>query len=347
MYRLRFLPVLALAAFATSCVTPSSAPVPSSQAPSSLRTSVEAAIEAGNWAIVLPLAQELVKEQPEDARAWGYLGLGHAHAQDNAQAILAFEKSLSLQETAKVHQNLGVCFVLEGKLEQAVPHFERATAMKPDDGLAWKMLAQSQTLLQRWDAAAVAFKHARRLLPEDQELDRVEQALALAPRTPPPPEALAHHARGGELATQGRQEEAEKEYEAALKIAPGFADCHYNLGLLARRRGDLERAEREYRSALDTYHPEETLLSADAMNNLADTLVARGGDASEAVQLAREAISVRGERASYLDTLARACDAQGDTRCAVEAFRKLLASSVPLPPEVRAHAEKRLGALTL
>jgi len=47
-------------------------------------------------------------------------------------------------------------------------------------------------------------------------------------------EATEHHPRGGVLASAGRWREAMVEYEAALKLDPFFADCHYNLGASSR-----------------------------------------------------------------------------------------------------------------
>ncbi|WP_375765026.1 tetratricopeptide repeat protein [Archangium gephyra] len=352
MKLLHTLPLLALAACATAPVAPSpaaSAPAASASAPapSSLQKTVESAIVAEDWARLLPLAKQLAHEEPGNSLAWRYLGLAHVQLKDNPEAIPAFEKSLSLEDNAKTRANLGYALAMEGKVDQALPHFERSVALEPEYAAGWRMLARAQVELGRWDEAAVSIGHARRLLPEDVEVQRFSQAVALTlARSRLPGEALKHHGQGGVLSAQGRHAEAEKEYEAALKLAPGFADCHYNLGILARRRGDLARAEQEYRVAVDTFLPEEALLRADAMNNLADTIVSRGGDAKEAARLVREAITVRGERASYLDTLARACDAQGDSPCAAEAFRKLLASGAVLPSDIRTHAEKRLSELT-
>lgn len=160
-----------------------------------------------------------------------------------------------------------------------------------------------------------------------------------------PPEAAQHYAQGTQLVGEGKQDEAMAEFEAALKLAPDYADGRYNLARLLSHKGDKARAEQEYRKAIPAYHEREKLLRADAQNNLASLLVERGAKGDEAVTLARAAIAVRGERPSYLDTLGRACDAKGDKACAVESFRKMLASSQTLPFDVKTHAEERLKKL--
>jgi len=110
------------------------------------------------------------------------------------------------------------------------------------------------------------------------------------------------------------------------------------------------RAEAEYRLAIAGYRsPKDDADAADARNNLAGTIVARGGEAQEAVALARAAIAVRGRRPSYLDTLARACDAVRDGVCARDAYQGLLdaARSAPgtIPEKFLAHARQRLADL--
>jgi tetratricopeptide (TPR) repeat protein len=288
-----------------------------------------------------------VRRNPENADAWLFLGMMHLRAGRHQDAITALEQSVLLQDRAQARYYLGFCLEASGRPDQALPHFERAAALKPEEANAWVNVARVRAALGRFEKAAQALQQARRLKPVDRELDALAYRIAQGLITlRAPEEAVARHERGVELAGEGRNEEAMREFEAALARAPTFADCHHNLGLLARRREDFARAEREYRAAIAGYAAGEEPLRAEAQNNLANLLVARGGSPEEALTLVREALTVRGERAGYLDTLARACDAKGDRACAVEAFRKLLASGEPLAPEVKGHAQARLGALS-
>lgn len=330
-------------------LAPPAAAAPAPRAPqreqlSALQQQVTEALERKDWAQARTGALQLTAEEPNSGLAWRALGLAHVALRELPQAQAAFERSVALEDAHRTRDNLGMVLAMQGHVDQALPHFERAVQLNPGYGLSWLSLGKARLELGQRAEAQDALTRAVQLLPENAEA-RVMLAAAQPQPGEPPQAALEHHARGGLLASAGRGPEAETQYRAALALAPGFADCHYNLGRLARSRGDLDAAEREYRAAIAGYGPREMVLRADAQNNLADLLASRGRGGAEAVQLVREAIVVRGERASYLDTLARACDAAGDRGCAAEAFGKLLQSEAPLPAEVRAHAQERLRAL--
>lgn len=72
-------------------------------------------------------------------------------------------------------------------------------------------------------------------------------------------EALAHHYnnRGYEVINEAQVEdrpvpweEAQRDFELALLVSPGFAPAINNLGLVSARTGDLETAEQYYRAAI-------------------------------------------------------------------------------------------------
>jgi tetratricopeptide (TPR) repeat protein len=322
-----------------------SAPVSSSRGIDALAQQAAAARDRRDYPEAARLYRELAQRSPGDAEAWRWLGTNELQLGHLDLAIDALSRSLAIQELAPVQYNLGHAYGMAGRVEEALPHLRRAVELKPTYELAWEGVARASLATGRFQEAAAAVLRAKELAPDREEVNTI--AIAIAKALPPELSAnpaLPHHARAGELAAAGRFPEAEAEYEKALSLDPSFADCHYNLGILARRRGDQDRAEREYRSAIAGFAPAERSLKADAQNNLADLLIARSRSLPEAVALAREAISIRGERASYLDTLARGCDASGDQRCAVEAFEKLLRSP-ELPDDVRANAKARLDAL--
>lgn len=306
----------------------------------------DAAWERQDWPRTEELCAKLTKIDPNNAHAWLGLGIAQAQQQKLSGAITAFERSLALDDSPQARYNLGVALDMNDQVEKAVPHLRRAVELRPDYGLAWRSLAWAQVGLGQLREARAAIQEALRLEPTNQDYDQValviEGMLAFEAQ---PKDAVDHANRGEQLALTGQNEEAAREYEAALGIAPNFPDCHYNLGRVVRRMGDFERAEREYRAAIAGYNADQRRLKADAQNNLADLLTERGVKTEEAVALVREAISVRGERNSYLDTLAKACDAQANMACAVEAYRKLLNSNKQLSPAVRQHAEERLRTL--
>ncbi len=65
-----------------------------------------------------------------------------------------------------------------------------------------------------------------------------------------PRTADAHLGLATSLAALGRFEDARRALESGLSIDPGNGQLHYNLGELARARGDTSQAQRHYQDAL-------------------------------------------------------------------------------------------------
>lgn len=109
-----------------------------------------------------------------------------------------------------------------------------------------------------------------------------------------------HVRLGASYEAQGLRSDAVVQYEAAVRRDPGFAEGWLALGNIDFTDGRFEAAENSYRTALKAApgHP-------GARNNLAMTILARGGGLEEAEALAREALAQPGALRPYiLDTLA-------------------------------------------
>ncbi|GAC1339201.1 MAG: hypothetical protein NVSMB23_07890 [Myxococcales bacterium] len=224
--------------------------------------------------------------------------------------------------------------------------FTKAVALDPNSWTSWTALGTADAQLGELPDALLAAERAQKLRPTEPKVialvSLVRGKLAAAGVTD---EALRQY-RLGSAAVAARQDRvAQDALRQAIAAAPRFADAHYNLAIVLRRSGDRGGAEQEYRAALASFGDAKSANRADAQNFLADLLVESPGKAREARALVTDAIAVRGPRASYLDTLARACDALHDTTCARDSFRKLLDSKDELPGFVRLHAEERLRAL--
>ena len=108
-----------------------------------------------------------------------------------------------------------------------------------------------------------------------------------------PRDGYAIFNRGNVLASLDRTHEAEICFQlAGVRDRSLAVDCHYNLGILYRRHGDPERAERAYRAALeinpdhlDARHNLALLLSEQ--NRYADAVPIWDALASEGVEGAR------------------------------------------------------------
>ncbi len=314
-----------------------------------------AAAEAKDFARAEKLANELIAADPKDASAWNLRGAVRDERGDMDGAIGDVERAIALRDEPKFRYNAALYELERKRYAPARDHARRCVELDPTKAPAWALLADLEMINENEKGGLAAINEALRLDPKDEMVrGRADLILRFMTEKYPgfaaalaqhPKEALDHHAKGGELAEAEKWKEAIAEWEAALKVDPSFADCHYNIGLASDRLGDLERAEKEYLLAVDGFRPEEKLLKADALNNLVYVRVRRGKAGKEDVARVREAIALDRERPSKLDTLGRACDAAGDRACARDAFAKVAATREQVPAEIRRYAEERVRAL--
>ena len=100
------------------------------------------------------------------------------------------------------------------------------------------------------------------------------------------PSCWLAHINRGILVVDERPDEAEADFLAALRLKPDLPEAHYNLGIIAHRRGRLEDASRFYKEAL-----RHSPVLGEARNNLSDVL-RRLGRLDEAAREGEAAIRV-------------------------------------------------------
>jgi tetratricopeptide (TPR) repeat protein len=146
-------------------------------------------------------------------------------------------------------------FSYQWVLGDPVRAWEDAVARAPNAPDALCALAESYA--ERGDARAEdLFVQATRLDPENYRywanlgvyygdqgrLPQAVEALRLALQRKP--EASVHDYRGQILLQLGRDDEAAREFEAAISAEPTFATAYANLAALVLKQGDVERARR-------------------------------------------------------------------------------------------------------
>jgi len=141
-----------------------------------------------------------------DANAWiGHNNLGKALT-DRGQvdeAIAHFQRALAIRpDYAMAHYNLGELLHQRGQLDEAIAHFQRALEIQPRYADAHNNLAIA--LLQRG-----------RL---DEAMTHLQQALAIQPD-----DAEIHNNLAGVLSQKGRVAEAIVHFQEALEIRPDYA----------------------------------------------------------------------------------------------------------------------------
>lgn len=158
------------------------------------------AYAGGDYARALTLYQEAVVRNPDDAESWSNLG----------QVLVRLER-----------------------VEEAIPHFERAVALQ---GQRWAYhfnLARARGLQGQWPEAIDGYRQAQRLFPDDYAtafnlglalrqagddvgaIEQFQRAIALDPQEPTFRLALAMS-----YERLGRKQEASAAYQQTLNLAP-------------------------------------------------------------------------------------------------------------------------------
>jgi tetratricopeptide (TPR) repeat protein len=280
--------------------------------------SVNGDIEAGIAKVRLALDAD-----PDIVEAYTMLGNLHTKAKRFDEAVRAYQQALKLDSE---HQgaafSLALAYKQMGRLADAEAGFERAGTLDPKSGKAdWQM---ADILMQRGDYA-----HAAALLEtalREKKVDRPSFLIKLAEAD------IERH----------RYDEAERSLREAISDRPDAAMGHYDLGLIAEARGDVNRATAEYEVECRRQNP-----SYRASFNLAK-LLTKAGRNQEAVAHFRNAVAANPRFGTGYLYLAKALLDAGDLAASEEAARKGISSNpdrevAPLGHYVLADVYTRMG----
>jgi len=137
-----------------------------------------------------------------------------------------FEHARSITPNSSiVHNNLGLAFMEDGRIPEAIDQYEKAIELDPACAKAHNNLG---IVLEKLDKPIEAIQHYREAIQTD------------------PDYAAGHYNLGTFLAKQGKPEEAVAEFLETLRIQPDNAQAHYNLATALTARGRLEEAAHHY-----------------------------------------------------------------------------------------------------
>lgn len=236
--------------------------------------------------------------------------LNHLSNMEGASADQLVQRARTLQRRSRTSDDAA---------QQATQFLEQALKLEPDHEGALQMLGdlryqagdyreaaellqraidQNPRVLQRWIQAAAAYLQADQ---PERAVDVAEEGLLLFPDQLP----LTRIAAQG-LLTLNRNKAAIERFESLRGLlkdsseasADRRADVLATLGLLYNRVGDMEASDDAYEQAiaLDEDH-------AMALNNYAYSLAGRSLRLDNAERMAKRAVELDGDNASYLDTL--------------------------------------------
>ncbi len=157
--------------------------------------------------------------------ALGALGQVYYLYDFTESARAAFEAAASeASDDFRWHYYLGALARLDGLLEAAVAHLERALELQPDDVPALTRLADVRLELGERERARELYLRAEALEPGS---------------------AAVQYGLGRIAEYEGEHERAIERFERALALQPAATSVHYRLGLAHRELGNREEARRQ------------------------------------------------------------------------------------------------------
>ena len=208
---------------------------------------------------------------------------------------VAFNLLASAEHSAETENNLAGALEQEGRVQEAIGHYEQALRINPGYFEAHNNLGN-------------VLLHAGRI---QEAISHCEQALKINPDY-----AEAHNNLGNALSDVGDLEGAIGQFEQAVRINRDIAAVHYNFGNVFFRAGKAADAIRQFDEAL-RINPRYF----EAHNNLGNVLL-HAGRIQEAISHCEQALKINPDFAEAHNNLGNALSAAGDIAGAIEHYER-------------------------
>jgi tetratricopeptide (TPR) repeat protein/uncharacterized membrane protein len=245
--------------------------------------------------------------------------------------------------------NLGDALVNEGRLDEAMPQFQKAVAIYPGYCEAHNNIGNLLSQAGHYDAAIPQYEQALASNPRyaeaynglgnalqqkgrlDEAIAQYQQSLALNPYY-----AAAYSNLGNALLQKNQVDDAIAVLQKALANNPNLSQSHYNLGWAYLHQGRVNDTIAQYRIAL-ALDPD----SPNILYNLGNLLLIKGQN-DEAIALFQRAIELNPNYVQARNNLGAALMRKGQINAAVAQFEE----AVRLDPN-DAEAHNNLGGVYL
>ncbi|XP_068699598.1 peroxisomal targeting signal 1 receptor-like [Montipora foliosa] len=218
-------------------------------------------LKEGDLISAILLFEAEVKQRPEHAEAWQYLGTSQAENEQDIAAIIALNKCLEGQpDNLTVLMALAVSYTNESMQAQACKTLKawlkanpRYSDLLPTEPVGSKASARSRLVTSSlmssdmYNEIRELYITAAQRAPVNDIDSNIQVGLGVlfnlsgeynkavdcfqAALQAVPNDALLWNRLGATLANGGRSEEAVDAYRHALNLSPGFIRCRYNLGI--------------------------------------------------------------------------------------------------------------------
>ncbi|MHC4458200.1 MAG: tetratricopeptide repeat protein [Planctomycetota bacterium] len=179
-------------------------------------------LQVGHWKNSTVLFEQALQADGNNALAHNNLGVALRKQGRIGDAIVHYDTALRLKpDYPAAHHNLGLALMRVGQIDEAVAHFRQALNLKSDFGIAHKSL---QTALA-----------ARRAMTE-----KIAEILTALERTPENHDL--HYQLGNLYDRTGDRAKAIDHYHKAVKIRPDFSQALNNLAIGYAINGDYDKA---------------------------------------------------------------------------------------------------------
>ena len=183
------------------------------------------------------------------------------------------------------HDALGMLYLQNGQLQEAVTHFRESLRLNQDSASTHYNLGLTLSMRREYSEAMREYEAAVRL---------------------DPGHADAHNNLGAMLHIAGRLDQAADHYRTALTLHPDNAEAHANLGRLLTLQGKAEEAAQQFEAGLAAQPASVSSLTGLAWirATAANAALRRPGQAVALAERARQL--TRGQDAQAFDALAAA-----------------------------------------
>ena len=236
---------------------PTDAFTPAAVAEASLREA-SAALQQRRPADAERIARAVLMHAPQHSQALHLLGMALLAQLRAREAVAPLQAAAQASSDPAVATDLAAALRQSGRLAEALPWLEQATARRPPLLRAFQDQGSLLCVMRRFDEAEIVIGRAQELFPTDPELSVL---------------------LGGIFLNRAQTAGAKRAFARALANAPGYPRAVHGFGTALLYEGDFGEAARRFRQVLarDPAHARAQLDLAHCLLELgeADEAVAR------------------------------------------------------------------------